>query len=218
MVDHDDRENGRAATPPRPTVGAAEGPGEGPTGLEAPDGSPPPPPDPAQALAEKAQEVERLTDRLLRLQAEFENSKKRMARERAEFVKFATEGLILEFLPVLDNLERALQSARGEATLEGVVEGIDMIVRMFRGVLEKAGVRTIEPLGEEFDPNYHQAVQQVEDWDGRENVVVEVVQRGYLLDHRVLRPAMVKVSKAAAPVAGPAPSGPAPVERIPETS
>lgn len=216
MVDQEDRENGRAAPQAQGPAGGAEGPGEGPAGAEAPSGPPAAPPDPAQALMEKAQEVERLTDRLLRLQAEFDNYKKRMGRERAEFLKFATEGLILEFLPVLDNLDRALQSARGEATLERVAEGIDMIVRMFRGVLEKAGVRTIEPMGEEFDPNYHQAVQQVEGCDGRENVVVEVVQRGYLLDHRVLRPAMVKVSKvskAAAPVVGPAP-----METIPESS
>ncbi len=155
-----------------------------------------------EALSAQTQEVGRLQDRLLRLQAEFDNFKKRMAREKAEFLKFAHEGLILEFLPVLDNLERALEAARAEAGSTPLLEGIDMIVRLFRSVLEKAGVRPMETVGQPFDPAYHQAVAQVESSRGDANLVVEEIQKGYLIEGRVLRPAMVKVSRAASPEPG----------------
>ena len=148
------------------------------------------------ALAAKTQEVERLQDRLLRLQAEFENYKKRMAREKAEYLKFAHEGLILDFLPVLDNLERAVGAARAEVGSTPLLEGLDMIGRLFRSVLEKAGVKPMETVGQPFDPAYHQAVAQVETSHGDANLVVEEIQKGYLIEGRVLRPAMVKVSRA----------------------
>ena len=155
-----------------------------------------------EALAAKTQEVERLQDRVARLQAEFENYKKRMAREKAEFLKFATEGLLLEFLPVLDNLERAIASARTEtAGREAVVEGIDMIARLFRATLEKAGVKPMDAVGKPFDPSLHQAVMQWESPGGPDQVVLEEIQKGYLLEGRVLRAAMVKVSRAASPEA-----------------
>lgn len=160
-----------------------------------------------QALAAKSQEVERLQDRLLRLQAEFENSRKRMAREKAEFLKFAHEGLILDFLPVLDNLERALGAARAEVGSTPLVEGIEMIARLFRSVLEKAGVKPMEAVGQPFDPAYHQAVAQVDSAQGDANMVVEEIQKGYLIEGRVLRPAMVKVSRAVSPEAGEGPGG-----------
>ncbi len=146
-------------------------------------------------LKDRVAEVESLNDRLLRLHAEFENYKKRMARERSEFMKFANEALILEFLPVLDNLERAIAIAKSGTDAHGVAEGLDIILRLFQTTLEKAGVKPIEAVGNEFDPNLHQAVAQVESADGRDNVVVEEVQRGYLLEGRLLRPSMVKVSK-----------------------
>ena len=155
-----------------------------------------------EALAAKTQEVERLQDRLLRLQAEFENYKKRTAREKAEFLKFAHEGLLLEFLPVLDNLERALGAARTEVGSTPLLEGLDMIARLFRSVLEKAGVRPMETVGRTFDPAYHQAVAQVETSQRDANLVVEEIQKGYLIEGRVLRPAMVKVSRAVSPNAG----------------
>lgn len=155
-----------------------------------------------EALAAKTQEVERLQDRLVRLQAEFENYKKRMAREKADFLKFATEGLLLEFLPVLDNLERAIASARAETSgREAVVEGIDMIARLFRATLEKAGVKPMDAVGKPFDPSLHQAVMQVDSPGGPDHMVLEEIQKGYLLEGRVLRAAMVKVSRAASPEA-----------------
>lgn len=182
-----------------------------------PEAGPPPAPLPAEppeaavaespealreALSAKSQEVERLRDRLLRLQAEFENSKKRMAREKAEYLKFAHEGLVLEFLPVLDNLEWAMASARADAGSTPLLEGIEMIARLFRTVLEKAGVKPMEVVGQPFDPGYHQAVEQVESSHGDGNVVVAEVRKGYLMEGRVLRPAMVKVSRPAPAVPG----------------
>ena len=146
-------------------------------------------------LKDRTAEVEALNDRLLRLHAEFENYKKRLARERSEFVKFANEALFLEFLPVLDNLERAVAMARSGMDAQGVAEGLDIILRLFQTTLEKAGVKAIEALEHEFDPNLHQAVAQVESIDGRDNIVIEEVQKGYLLEGRLLRPTMVKVSK-----------------------
>lgn len=147
-------------------------------------------------LKEKTAEVESLNDRLLRLHAEFENYKKRAARERGEFVRFANEGLLSELLPVVDSLEHAAATIRPGIDAQGVAEGLDVIRRLFQTTLEKAGVKPIEALEHEFDPNFHQAVAQVESTDGRDNIAVEEVRKGYLLEGRLLRPAMVKVSKA----------------------
>jgi molecular chaperone GrpE len=166
------------------------------------EGAPDTPESLRRALAAKTQEVERLQERVLRMQAEFENSKKRMAREKAEFLKFAHEGLILDFLPVLDNLERAVGAARAETGSTPLLEGLEMIGRLFRSVLEKAGVRPMETVGQPFDPAYHQAVAQVETSQSNANLVVEEIQKGYLIEGRVLRPAMVKVSRAVSPSPG----------------
>jgi molecular chaperone GrpE len=147
-------------------------------------------------LKARTTEIESLNDRLLRLHAEFENYKKRASRERSEFVRFANEGLILELLPVVDSLEHAVSTVRIGGDVQGLTEGVDIILRLFQTTLEKVGVKPIEALGHEFDPNVHQAVAQVETTDGRDNIAVEEVRRGYLLEGRLLRPAMVKVSKA----------------------
>ncbi|HTU03639.1 MAG TPA: nucleotide exchange factor GrpE [Candidatus Sulfotelmatobacter sp.] len=155
-------------------------------------------PDLAEALKAKSQELERLQERLLRLQAEFDNTKKRVAREKAEFLKFANEDLLLRLLPVLDNLERALASAPPDRASASLREGVEMTARLFRSTLEKVGVRPVEALGQPFDPTLHQAVAQVESPAGEENLVIEEIQKGYLLEGRVLRPAMVKVSRAIA--------------------
>lgn len=146
-------------------------------------------------LKERTAEIASLNDRLLRLHAEFENYKKRVARERGEFVRFANEGLLVELLPVLDSLEHAIATTRSGRDAQGISEGLDIILRIFQSTLEKAGVKPIEALGHEFDPNFQQAVAQVESTDGRDNIAVEEIRKGYLLEGRLLRPAMVKVSK-----------------------
>lgn len=161
-------------------------------------------PDLEARVVAQAKELEELQDRYLRLAAELDNYRKRVARERAELIRTAHEGLLLEFLPVLDNLERALAAARSSAgssrASEALIEGVEITLRLFRGVLEKAGVREIETVGQEFDPVVHHAVEQVRVTEVPENTVVEEVLRGYVLDQKVLRPALVKVSaRAAAP-------------------
>lgn len=161
-------------------------------------------PDLEARVVAQAKELEELQDRYLRLAAELDNYRKRVARERAELIRTAHEGLLLEFLPVLDNLERALAAARSSAgssrASEALIEGVEITLRLFRGVLEKAGVREIETVGREFDPVVHHAVEQVRVIEVPENTVAEEVLRGYVLDQKVLRPALVKVStRAAAP-------------------
>ncbi|MBI4412982.1 MAG: nucleotide exchange factor GrpE, partial [candidate division NC10 bacterium] len=146
----------------------------------------------------REQEIARLNDRLLRVVAEFDNYKKRMARDRAELTRTANEELLLEFLPVLDNLERALAAARRTNSTEALAEGVDLVLRLFQAVLERSGVKPIDSVGQPFDPNVHQAVAAVESADGADQTVVEEVQRGYWLHTKVLRPAMVKVARAAA--------------------
>jgi molecular chaperone GrpE len=132
----------------------AEGQAEAPAGDREPEL--------ADALAAKAAELERLQERLLRLQAEFDNWKKRSAREKADVIRFANEELLLTLLPVLDNLDRAIASApAGGGPCGALREGVEMTARLFRGAMERAGVRAVEAVGRPFDPGVHQAVAQV---------------------------------------------------------
>jgi molecular chaperone GrpE len=178
-----------------------------PQGPGTPAAEAPPFQMPEAILAEKDQEIGLLKDRLLRLQAEFDNFKKRQTRERAEFLKFAHEGLLRDLLPVLDNLERARASATDGASPAALREGFELILRLFRTTVEKAGVTAVACDGKPFDPNLMQAVAQMEVPDGVDNMVVEVAQQGYLLEGRVLRPAVVTVSRGGRPAATPTPAG-----------
>lgn len=157
--------------------------------------------DLSQKIAAQTKELQELQDRYLRLAAEFDNYRKRVVRERAELIRTAHEGMLLELFPVLDNLERALAAARSSAPAsqanEALIEGVEITLRLFKGILEKEGVREIESVGREFDPTVHHAVEQVRMTDHPENIVVQEVLRGYLLDQKVLRPALVKVSTVA---------------------
>jgi len=130
------------------------------------------------------------------LSAEFENYKKRLSRERDEFRKFANEALIKEILSVVDNLERAIESAENESENNCVVEGVDMTHKEILKVLEKFNAKPIKAFGETFDPNFHQAVMNEETDEYIENTVIRELQKGYMLHDRLLRPAMVVVSTA----------------------
>lgn len=162
---------------------------------------------PEEDLSAKAavqtKELQELQDRYVRLAAEFDNYRKRVVRERAELIRTAHEGLLLELLPVLDNLERGLAAARVSSepsrAQEALVEGVEITFRLFRGILEKEGLKEIESVGRQFDPTVHHAVEQVQTNDHPESTVVEEVLRGYLLDRKVLRPALVKVSTVPPP-------------------
>jgi len=148
----------------------------------------------AAVSAEKLkEEMAELYDRLLRKQAELENLRKRAQREKEEFRQHATEGLMRDLLPVLDGFERAL-GQRAPDVPETFYQGMELIHRQLTDVLARAGLHTIEALGKSFDPHYHQAVETVEEEGRRDQEIVEEMQRGYMLKHRLLRPAIVKVA------------------------
>ncbi len=147
------------------------------------------------------EEIERIkkerddaADRLLRVQAEFENYKKRTQRERIAERTYKSQDLVNELLPALDNFERALAVEATEET-KSILEGITMVYNQVKDALKSENVEVIETVGKEFDPNLHHAVMQVEDPEQASNMIVEELQKGYVLKERVIRPAMVKVNK-----------------------
>ena len=146
-------------------------------------------------VEEKEKEVKEHQDRLLRVAADLENYKKRMAREKEEWVKFANEDLIKSILPFVDNLERAVNHSEKTEDIQSLVEGLKLTVRQLLNILNKFGVSPIEALGKPFDPTVHEAMLVVETDQHEANRVVEEFQKGYLLNDRLLRPAMVSVSK-----------------------
>ncbi|RMF89908.1 MAG: nucleotide exchange factor GrpE [Nitrospinota bacterium] len=149
------------------------------------------------ALTEKTREAEATYQRLLRLGAEFENYKKRRAREEEEGQRRAQAQLLQALLPVLDNLERALEATKTVSPpLAAWVNGMEMIWKQFKDVLAQAGVKEIVAEGQPFDPTRHEAVEIHYTTDQEEGMVVSVLQKGYLFHGRVLRPAKVVVAKA----------------------
>ena len=136
-----------------------------------------------------------MEERFLRVNAEFENYKKRIARENSERFKYFNLDLIKEFLPSLDNLERAITHAKSEnKDFDSMIEGLEMVNKMTHEVFEKFGVSRVNTVGEVFDPNIHQAVGVVQSDSVPENHIVEECLGGYLLHDRIIRPAMVRVS------------------------
>jgi len=147
-------------------------------------------------LKEEADKAKEHWDRLLRLQADFENTRKRLEREKQDFVKFANEGIILELLNILDDLERIVELAESKhEDLAGFLKGVEMILAHLYGMLKEHGVTPIEAQGKTFDPHYHEALMQTENKELPEHTIVEELQKGYLLNDRVIRTAKVKVSK-----------------------
>ena len=141
------------------------------------------------------EELKETYDRFLRVSAEFENYKKRSAREMSEFKKFANESLIKELLLVVDNMERAINSSKDEGNSNnGLIEGIDMTLKELLKIFEEFGVKQVESLGKPFDPNFHQAVMQEETDEHPHNTVINELQKGYIINERLLRPATVVVS------------------------
>jgi molecular chaperone GrpE len=139
-------------------------------------------------------EKDALQDRLLRTAAEFDNYRKRMDRERRDLSEFVSADVLKDLLPILDNFERALQAPATPET-DAFRKGIELIHKQMLDLLKKRGVKPIEALGTDFDPNFHQAVIHEASADHREGEVMQELQRGYLLGDRLLRPAMVKVAK-----------------------
>ena len=161
-----------------------------------------------EAEAEAEDDVPRLqaelddtNDRLLRAVAETENLRRRAVREREDAGKYAISAFARDMLPVVDNLRRALDSLpdeqRQDETLAGLISGVEITERELLTAFERHGIRRLEPLGEKFDHNFHQAMFHIESSDKPDGTIVEVVQAGYVIADRLLRPAMVGVAKAA---------------------
>jgi molecular chaperone GrpE len=165
------------------------------------------PPADAQELAQESQggvsrqEYERvsqerdaLLDRLARLQAEFENYRKRNAREQVEFREYAVADAVKNFLPILDNFDLALRSQKTESTDPALRSGIELIRKQMDDVLSRLGVQAVSAQGSTFDPRVHEAIEMVESKDHADHEVIDELQRGYKLKERLLRPAMVRVA------------------------
>jgi|WetSurMetagenome_2_1015567.scaffolds.fasta_scaffold00417_18 molecular chaperone GrpE len=169
-----------------PDADAAEVPGPSEVPEEVPE----------DILLKKDDEIKQLQDRILRMAAEMENTRKRLDREKSDSISFANEGLMRGLLPVIDNLERALQHGENDPNCRGLIEGVSMTLKSFGDVIGKYGCVPFDSVGKAFDPNYHEAVMQQESSEHPEKTVLQELQRGYTLHDRLLRPAMVIVSKA----------------------
>ena len=139
-------------------------------------------------------ELREMNDKYLRLYAEFENYKKRVNKDKEELVKYGNENLLYDLLPVIDNLEMALQHASNDVS-SGLVQGVEITLKELRKALEKFGLTPIDALGKPFDPLVHHAMTQVERDDVDEKTITEEYRKGYRLRNKVLRPSLVAVSK-----------------------
>ena len=136
-------------------------------------------------------ELDAKSDQLMRTAAEFDNFKKRTEREKASIAEFAKAGLIKQLLPILDNIDRAATADKASADY---IKGIEMIVKQFETISSNLNIEEIAKTGDQFDPNFHEAVMHIEDETLGENVIAEVLQKGYKIGDTVIRAAMVKVA------------------------
>lgn len=183
-----------AADPDTPEVG--EPPAEALEGAE-PETVPPRPeaeenPDEAARLAAQLAETR---DKYLRLAAEFDNYRKRTVRQFESVIRTANDELVLELIAVMDNFELALEAAKTSDGFSAFHQGVELIFKQLNELMAKRGLKTIEALGREFDPQVHEAVRQDEDPEQPSNTVMQEVQKGYRLGDRVIRPAKVVVNK-----------------------
>jgi len=152
-------------------------------------------PQAASEAEELRRDKEALQDRLLRTAAEFDNYRKRIERDRRDYADGVTADALVDLLPIIDNLERALQTpAAGEP--DAFRKGVELIHRQMLDLLRKRGVKTIEAVGQDFDPRFHESVMSESSPGHREGEVIAELRRGYVLGERLLRPAMVKVATA----------------------
>jgi molecular chaperone GrpE len=173
----------------------------GAPGEESEDPAGPPEEDPATQLQAQIEaltaEKTSLYDKLLRRQAEFENYRKRVERERGELYQHGRDDVLLQFLPVVDNFERALSSLEtSEGDAEALRHGVELIHKQFKDALAKLGLEPVEAVGQTFDPHVHEAVTTEATDKHKENTVIQEFQRGYKIGDRLLRPAKVKVASS----------------------
>ena len=148
-----------------------------------------------KTLSEKEEIVKSLHDKMLYIQADFENFKKIKNKEKQDVLKFGNEVLIKDLLPVVDNLERALEHASKTDDFKSIHDGVKIVLNEFLKVLEKAGVQPVEALGQKFDPNFHEAFFQEERKDVEPEIIVSEHLKGYVLNGRLIRPSLVSISK-----------------------
>jgi molecular chaperone GrpE len=182
-------------------------PHPGPEGAGAPLDPPEPGEDRVAVLEAELEaareEVRQANERALRERADAENAKKRAAREQGEAVRYGTERLVRDLLPIVDNLERAVQAAQGGGNGAPLVEGVTLVLKALLDVLARHGVTRVEAEGTRFDPAHHEAVAHVESAQHEPNAVMQEHQPGYRLHDRLLRPALVTVSKGPSNLANP---------------
>ncbi|MCF6137981.1 nucleotide exchange factor GrpE [Pseudalkalibacillus berkeleyi] len=140
------------------------------------------------------QELDEIKNRLLRTQADYDNFRRRTREEKEAAAKYRAQSIVEGLLPVIDNFERALSMEAAEEQNESLLQGMKMVYNQLIEALKNEGVEEVDAVGAEFDPHLHQAVMQVQEDDHEDNTVVEVLQKGYVLKDRVIRPAMVKVN------------------------
>jgi len=148
-----------------------------------------------EALKEKAGKADEYFERLLRLQADFDNFKKRLEKEKIDFIKFANEDIIIEILKILDDFERAREAGKIKHDFDVLYKGIEMIWKDMKDFLAKKGLKELDAKGKPFNPHEHEAVMQEENDEHQEDHVIEEFQKGYTLNGRVIRPSKVKVAK-----------------------
>lgn len=148
-----------------------------------------------QALADTRAELDRHREAMLRMQAEMDNQRKRLEREAVKSRRFALERMMKDLLQVRDSLERGLEVDKDSATVEGLREGKALTLKMLSKVMQDHGLEVIDPVGEPFNPEFHEAMTLVPSADHEENTVMEVLQKGFKLHDRLIRPAMVVVSR-----------------------
>jgi molecular chaperone GrpE len=147
-------------------------------------------------LKQEAEQSKEYKEKILRLQADFDNFRKRLEREKQEFMRYANETLVVELLNIVDDLERTVELAQEKhEDFSAFLKGIEMILAHLYELLKKYGLATIEAKGNIFDPNYHEALLKIETNEYPEDTIVEELQKGYMLNERVIRTAKVKVSK-----------------------
>jgi molecular chaperone GrpE len=145
---------------------------------------------------ELEEQVRQAEDRALRIAADADNFKKRMERDKQESIRYGNERFIAELLPVIDSLERALEHAPGDFSQDGLIQGVQMTLKRFQDTLAKFGCTAIEADGKIFDPKFHEAVYREETNEHPNNTIVRELQKGYVLNDRLLRPAMVVVASS----------------------
>ncbi|WP_404450474.1 nucleotide exchange factor GrpE [Sutcliffiella horikoshii] len=148
-----------------------------------------------QKISELEAKLEESENRLLRLQADFDNYRRRVRLDQEAAQKYRAQNLVTDILPALDNFERALKVESEDEKIKTFLQGMEMVHRQLAEALKSEGLEAIPAVGETFDPNLHQAVMQVEEGEGESNTVLEEFQKGYKLKDRVIRPSMVKVKQ-----------------------